>query len=133
NLHHIKQISCGGDHSLVLNEDGQVFSFGTNKCGQLGLGHNKDSNIPELIPNLHHIKQISCGGDHSLVLNEVGQVSRMDISGSEKQVPENDTGPPIQGSNSTKELIQPIPSKDPPQPTSNKQSLKKTYLQALLN
>jgi alpha-tubulin suppressor-like RCC1 family protein len=52
NLHHIKQISCGGWHSLILNEEGQVFSFGNNNSGELGLGHKNGQNIPQIIPRL---------------------------------------------------------------------------------
>ena len=32
----IKQVSCGFDHSLILSEEGKVFSFGKNNQGQLG-------------------------------------------------------------------------------------------------
>jgi len=45
-LHNITQISCGGHHSLVLDSKGQVFSFGNNKYGQLGLRDNKEKNHP---------------------------------------------------------------------------------------
>ncbi|XP_065650187.1 protein RCC2 [Hydra vulgaris] len=39
----IVQIACGGEFSLILNEDGVVFSFGLPEYGQLGLGsENKE-------------------------------------------------------------------------------------------
>lgn len=34
----IVQIACGGDHTLALSRDGQVWSWGSSGCGQLGLG-----------------------------------------------------------------------------------------------
>ena len=38
----IKQIFCGGDFSMILFEDGSLFSFGDNEFGQLGIGNNED-------------------------------------------------------------------------------------------
>lgn len=37
----IDSISCGSFHSAVLNELGQIFTWGCNFNGQLGLGHFK--------------------------------------------------------------------------------------------
>ncbi|KAG0590248.1 hypothetical protein KC19_1G084200 [Ceratodon purpureus] len=34
--HHVTEISCGMDHSLTLNEQGELWSFGDNSLGQLG-------------------------------------------------------------------------------------------------
>jgi alpha-tubulin suppressor-like RCC1 family protein len=71
-------ISAGGDSSFMLNSEGQVFSFGYNDDGQLGLGHRGGRNIPTLIeyqvignvllPTTKVIA-ISTGGRHSLILN----------------------------------------------------------------
>lgn len=39
----ITKIACGADFSLILNEDGEVYSFGHPEYGQLGLGsENKE-------------------------------------------------------------------------------------------
>ena len=46
NLTNIIQISSGYTHSLALNNNGQVYAFGNNFAGQLGLGDKKDRNIP---------------------------------------------------------------------------------------
>lgn len=35
----LKEIACGGQHSLFLLHDGSVYTCGSNSCGQLG--HNK--------------------------------------------------------------------------------------------
>jgi alpha-tubulin suppressor-like RCC1 family protein len=69
----ILAISAGGEHSLILNSRGQVFSFGKNDRGQLGLGDQIDRSIPTLI-DLPDIVAISAGGEHSLFLNSQGQV-----------------------------------------------------------
>jgi alpha-tubulin suppressor-like RCC1 family protein len=31
------KLACGGSHSLLITDKGKVFSFGSNKYGQLGL------------------------------------------------------------------------------------------------
>jgi alpha-tubulin suppressor-like RCC1 family protein len=31
-------VSCGGDHTVVLTEEGKAYSFGLSTNGQLGLG-----------------------------------------------------------------------------------------------
>ena len=36
----ISAIAAGGNHTLVLTEDGYVYSFGSNGNGQLGVGSN---------------------------------------------------------------------------------------------
>ena len=41
------------DHTLVQCTDGILFSWGANKNGQLGLGHNNNQNTPQLIDSTH--------------------------------------------------------------------------------
>ena len=53
--------ACGNDHTVTLSNDGTALSFGRNKEGALGLGHNNDVSLPTPIPNLPQIKMISCG------------------------------------------------------------------------
>ena len=38
----VKHVSCGGAHTLVCSEEGEIFTAGSNSCGQLGLGHQGD-------------------------------------------------------------------------------------------
>ena len=33
---HIIEMSCGAEHSLVLTNDGEVYGWGYNNCGQIG-------------------------------------------------------------------------------------------------
>ena len=51
---------CGCDQSLFLDSEGNVFSVGNNEYGQLGLGHNRNQNKLNKIPNIPPIKIISC-------------------------------------------------------------------------
>ena len=47
NLRHIKKIICGGNHTIALTHSNEVYSWGWNYYGQLGLGNNLDQNSPQ--------------------------------------------------------------------------------------
>jgi hypothetical protein len=70
-------ISCGAWHSLALNENKQVFSWGDNDCGQLGTGEESGcQDQPKLIERTNNlsIHKISCGYKHSLLLTTDGDI-----------------------------------------------------------
>jgi alpha-tubulin suppressor-like RCC1 family protein len=69
----IVTISAGEKHSLILNSQGQVFSFGYGDFGQLGLGTRENQSSPTLI-EIDDIIAISAGTAHSLIANAQGQV-----------------------------------------------------------
>ncbi|MCJ8730258.1 hypothetical protein PDJAM_G00182160 [Pangasius djambal] len=93
----VVQVACGDFHSLALTKGGEVFSWGQNKYGQLGLGKSVDLQPePALIRFLVGVPviQISAGGSHTLALalsaqvfccgaNSVGQLglNRTDVKG----------------------------------------------------
>ncbi|KAL5017995.1 hypothetical protein ScPMuIL_003717 [Solemya velum] len=73
--HHVVQISGGSEHCLALTKDGQLFCWGGNYHGQLGLGNNGGcQNLPNLITSLRGIpvKHISTGSSHSFLLTVSG-------------------------------------------------------------
>ncbi|KAK3871366.1 hypothetical protein Pcinc_023478 [Petrolisthes cinctipes] len=67
-------LSSGLSHSLLLSEEGQVYSCGNNELGQLG--HSKITRIPEKIDALENytIAQIAAGDQHSLALTNWGLI-----------------------------------------------------------
>ena len=67
-----RSCACGGEHTITLSDDGTAYSFGRNKKGQLGLGHNNDVSLPTPIPNLPKIKMVSCGSLFSVCLDHEG-------------------------------------------------------------
>ena len=78
----IKDIACGKYHSLILNEDGTVFSFGRNLYGECGYFSNFDGPFkngnkwrPYKIKDSNNFKNknfisIACGAYHNLLLSE---------------------------------------------------------------
>uniref|UniRef100_A0A674ITF3 HECT and RLD domain containing E3 ubiquitin protein ligase 4 n=1 Tax=Terrapene triunguis TaxID=2587831 RepID=A0A674ITF3_9SAUR len=73
----IMQVACGYCHSLALSKGSEVYSWGQNKYGQLGIGYEfKKQTSPQLIKSLLGIPfaQIAAGGAHSFVLTLSGAI-----------------------------------------------------------
>ncbi|XP_033622450.1 probable E3 ubiquitin-protein ligase HERC4 isoform X7 [Fukomys damarensis] len=73
----IVQVACGYHHSLALSKASEVFCWGQNKYGQLGLGIDcKRQTSPQLIKSLLGIPfmQVAAGGAHSFVLTLSGAI-----------------------------------------------------------
>ena len=72
------RVSCGGDHTLVLTESGDVYSFGTSSNGQLGLGTRiLESAEPLKIASIsghHTVVGISCGENHTALVTQDGKL-----------------------------------------------------------
>ncbi|OMJ84574.1 hypothetical protein SteCoe_14244 [Stentor coeruleus] len=75
-LGHIKSVTCGKYHTLVLNKDGFLYSFGSGIFGVLGHGGALSTDSPQLIKTISDkvIKEIACGEAHSLALTQHGEV-----------------------------------------------------------
>lgn len=70
------QVAAGGEQSFGLSVSGSVFSWGSNSCGQLGLGDTTDRHTPTLVYylNMKRSCHISCGQTHTAVLTKDGAV-----------------------------------------------------------
>jgi alpha-tubulin suppressor-like RCC1 family protein len=87
-LGHVIHIAAGFDHSLVVSADrGELFVFGNNRYGQLGIMSNSGSDYwnwpPAVVPNFGQwsgpghagrATQVAAGQDHSLVVAASGQL-----------------------------------------------------------
>ena len=87
NEKNIIQISCGNEHCLALNKNGEVYSWGINEDGVLGFANennntnkNKNNNCKIFKPTLINffkennikIKYISSGSIHNIVIANSG-------------------------------------------------------------
>ncbi|XP_069958426.1 probable E3 ubiquitin-protein ligase HERC1 isoform X4 [Cherax quadricarinatus] len=65
--HIVVDVAVGSEHTLSLTSTGDVFGWGVNSDGQLGLGHSAAVREPQLIRTLSGkgIRQISAGRSHS--------------------------------------------------------------------
>jgi alpha-tubulin suppressor-like RCC1 family protein len=75
----IVKAAAGEAHSLLLAEDGTVFSFGANTFGRTGLGTATGNTlVPTLIDTMNlgakKVADIAAGDFHSLLLTEDGTV-----------------------------------------------------------
>jgi alpha-tubulin suppressor-like RCC1 family protein len=81
----VTQLASGWDHNLLVTNVGEVYAWGSARCGSLALSsdlfqHGKDGtvyrNVPTRIERLRgrKIKSVACGAFHSLALTEDGRV-----------------------------------------------------------
>uniref|UniRef100_A0A480VLB4 E3 ISG15--protein ligase HERC5 n=1 Tax=Sus scrofa TaxID=9823 RepID=A0A480VLB4_PIG len=72
----LAQVSAGGAHSVALSMSGNVYSWGGNDFGQLGLGHTDDADFPSRIEALdgQHVEFLACGASHTALLTKGGLV-----------------------------------------------------------
>ncbi|CAL9697113.1 unnamed protein product [Knipowitschia caucasica] len=70
------QVAAGADHSFSLSLSGALFGWGSNSCGQLGLGDTTDRHSPTIVHYLNSKKScyVSCGLSHTAVLTKDGAV-----------------------------------------------------------
>ena len=72
--HNIRLCSCGGAHTLLLDDDNAVWSFGSNDAGQLGTGDRRKRVLPYLVRTLlgKDVVGMAAGVRHSAVVCEDG-------------------------------------------------------------
>lgn len=64
----ITSIACGLNHMAAINSDNDLFTWGRNKFGCLGLGHEKDQFFPYKTLVGAKVQRVECGVDHSIAL-----------------------------------------------------------------
>jgi len=76
----ISQVSAGGNfasdgHALALDTAGNVWAWGDNAQGQLGVPTaGRTSAVPVKVPGLTGIRSVSAGGAHSLATDVLGRM-----------------------------------------------------------
>ncbi|GAM17793.1 hypothetical protein SAMD00019534_009680, partial [Acytostelium subglobosum LB1] len=69
----VKQVALGNYHIVILTEGGNVWSWGSNSNGQLGIGLDVHSNTPRMV-ELKCVKHIATGVKHTAAINEWGEL-----------------------------------------------------------
>ena len=81
--HLFQSVSCGEYFTVMLEDNGSVWTTGCNEFGQLGLGDNIKRILPSKVQGMENIVAVSCGGNSTLLLDGDGAVW---ISGALKKV-----------------------------------------------
>lgn len=68
------QVACGLHHTVALLQNGEVFSFGSNIYGQLGVGDLIAHAGPVQVKIPTAATQIAAGSNHTVVLTVKGEV-----------------------------------------------------------
>ncbi|XP_077301662.1 E3 ubiquitin-protein ligase MYCBP2-like [Arctopsyche grandis] len=69
----VAQIACGLHHTVLLTKQGEVFTYGSNIFGQLGIGHTNPHKAIVKI-NVPPSKLIAAGSNHTVILTKIGEV-----------------------------------------------------------
>lgn len=73
----ITRVAAGYGFSVLVSDEGQVWSLGINEKFQLGLGHRFNQDKPQLVKALigqARIKDVACGQQHVLALDDEDKV-----------------------------------------------------------
>ncbi len=74
----VVQISAGAAHTAALMSDREnVYMWGDNRSGQLGLGDNKSQSMPTRVPGFsqdHPCSGVFCGDNFTMFLNTTGEL-----------------------------------------------------------
>ncbi|KYM89097.1 RCC1 and BTB domain-containing protein 1 [Atta colombica] len=68
--------SCGATFTMAVTENGEVYSWGNNNVGQLGIGKCENQTLPYQISTLSGIVivKVVCGTDYTLALTNKGDL-----------------------------------------------------------
>ncbi len=77
----VSKIAAGGSHSLALTSSGELYGFGNNQSGELGITTNAGTSKPNPMPTLislpgasGELSEIAAGATHSLALSSTGEL-----------------------------------------------------------
>ncbi|CAI9753039.1 unnamed protein product [Fraxinus pennsylvanica] len=72
----ISKISGGWRHTMAVTTNGELYGWGWNKFGQVGVGDNVDHCLPVQVkfPHDQKVVHISCGWRHTLAVTEMQNV-----------------------------------------------------------
>ncbi|CAB3241174.1 unnamed protein product [Arctia plantaginis] len=62
----VQQVACGIGHLAAITNSGDLYMWGRNRQGCLGLGHTKDQYFPLKVSIGAHVLDVACSVDHSV-------------------------------------------------------------------
>lgn len=65
------KLSCGRNHSLVIKKGGDLFSWGRNNYGQLGIGSSMNQLVPQRV--MENVRAVAAGMDFSVAVSRHGE------------------------------------------------------------
>ncbi|XP_032534863.1 X-linked retinitis pigmentosa GTPase regulator [Chiroxiphia lanceolata] len=74
NQHKIKQLAAGSYTSAAVTEDGQLFVWGDNSEGQIGLANESCVSVPCRVDVGKPVSSVSCGYYHSALITGDGEL-----------------------------------------------------------
>jgi len=66
----VTKIACGRTYFAAITNRGDLFTWGKNKHGCLGIGHNRDQFFPWKIVVGAEVTNVFCGADHTVILSK---------------------------------------------------------------
>ncbi|CBZ56053.1 hypothetical protein NCLIV_064790 [Neospora caninum Liverpool] len=76
----IRRIACGSKHCLAVAQYGDVFAWGANDDGQLGLGVLRPSFEPAAVTALRQAIDVFCGDDYSACITSNGGAQTVSLA-----------------------------------------------------
>jgi len=73
-LSNVVAVAAGGFHSLALLRSGEVWAWGANWFGQLGVGTSDQQDAPRVVTGLDDVRALAGGVFHSLAVKNDGTV-----------------------------------------------------------
>ncbi|XP_049882776.1 RCC1-like G exchanging factor-like protein [Pectinophora gossypiella] len=64
----VVKVACGVGHLAAVTNTGDLYMWGRNRHGCLGLGHAKDQQFPLKVSVGAHVLKVHCSVDHTLAL-----------------------------------------------------------------
>ncbi|KAF4134019.1 Regulator of chromosome condensation (RCC1) repeat [Phytophthora infestans] len=70
----LRYASVSYHHSAVVTDSGELYAFGMNDCGQLGLDHTQHQSTPQLVKGFEgtEISMVACGLYHTIICTATG-------------------------------------------------------------
>ncbi|KAF4665631.1 hypothetical protein FOL46_003559 [Perkinsus olseni] len=70
----IVKVACGGSHMAAVTDEGELYTWGYGRDGNLGHGDKADVGVPKLVEALKgkRIVDVAAGGGHTMTLDDKG-------------------------------------------------------------